>query len=286
MVTQAVADVSTQTQEQGRTPGRGGVRWRYGMGFVVLLASILSLVLVGQIAGWIQDPHGPAQAAAAADYQAQVLQQSLRALPAPAAGAVAEAEYARLVRAADGVLLDVTYPAAGAPTGLTVQLEGRATSSVLSGRHLTVVSRCYHYDWVSAPVAAVHTPTACPTASSVEPAVRTVTGPPTDPAAGPTALRGLAMRLAALPAAAREVSVDGSGLQALLSAAGLPSGTPWAAAYPQRAGAPRDGVLAIGGGGSSGCLFVDLHAGALTVWTAPQLAPCTGVRAARAVLAG
>ncbi|MFC1435411.1 hypothetical protein ACEZDB_32700 [Streptacidiphilus sp. N1-3] len=295
MVTEAVADLSTQTHEQGRTPRRGGVHWRYGMGFVVLLASVLSLVLVGQIAGWIQDPHRSAQAGAMADYRASTLQGELRTLPPLSAGGVLEASYASAVRAQNGVLLDVAYPAAagGAPVGLTVRLSGSATSGVLSGRHLTVVERCYHYTLSATAVA--HQQVACPGAT-VAPAIRTTTSAPSSPPAstsapggkdtGPSALIGLASRLNALLPVQREVPADDSGVRQLLAAAEPPAGTPWEAAYPQRSGGGGDIVLAIGQGGAAGCLFAGIHAERLTAWMAPQLAPCTAARASLAVLAG
>lgn len=293
-MTQAVAELSAQTRERGGTPPRGGVHWRYGMGFVVLLASILSLVLVGQIAGWIQDPRGADAAVSAADYRAQLFQETLRTLPRPTAGAVAEAGYAGAVREAGGVLLDVAYPAAGPgphpggspgdglPTGLTVEFTGRATSGVLSGHRPTVATRCYRFDWSGTAASAARRTVSCPK-PGVEPASRTAA----DPAGSAASLRGLAMRLTALPPALQDVTADDNGVRVLLRTAGLPSGTPWAAGYPLRAGSvARDAVLAVGAGGASGCLFVGLHAGVLTAWTGPLLAPCTVAWAARAVAAG
>jgi hypothetical protein len=323
MVTRAVAELSTQTQEQGRTPRRRVVHWRYGMGFVVLLASISSLVLVGQIAGWIQNPHESAQAEASVEYRALALQSALRTLPPSDGGAggsasghvggvvVPEAAYADAVRAAQGMLLDVEYPSVpgSAPSGITVRLAGMATSGVLSGRHVTLVTRCFHYGWVSSPETAVYQQVACP-GGIVEPAIRTGTAPGASPDPTPTSgssgsggtsgsggpdqsgarasLLGLSLRLAALPRPQKAVSADDSGTRQLLAAAQLPPGTLWDAAYPQQTGTGgvRDTALAIGSGGSAGCLFVDVHAGTLTAWVAPLSAPCTAVRASRAVLSG
>ena len=299
-MTQAVAELSTQTQEQGRPPRRRVVHWRYGMGFVVLLASISSLVLVGQIAGWIQNPHESAQAEASADYRASLLQIALRTLPEPDAATVPEALYAEAVRAVGGVLLDVDYPAApgSAPTGFTAQLTGSATSGVLSGHHTTMVTRCFHYGWHSATATAVHQLIACPgTDTGAQPAARTGTGTGgSDSTSGGATLPGLSARLAGLSPDQKAVPADDAGTRQLLRAAGLPPGMSWTALYPVRpagtgtgtgpyGGATRDTVLAIGPGGPAGCLFVDVHAGGLTVWTAPQSVPCTADRVSRAVLA-
>ena len=305
-MTQAVAELSTQTQEQGRPPRRLVVHWRYGMGFVVLLASILSLVLVGQIAGWIQNPHESTQAEASADYRATLLQVALRTLPEPDGSTVPEASYAEAVRAVGGVLLDVEYPAgsASAPTGLVVQLTGSATSGVLSGHHTTMLTRCFHYGWQSASATAVHQLVPCPgsgTGTGAEPAARTGTeAGDSGPTGSGAVLLGLSVRLAGLSAAQKAVPADDAGTRRLLAAAGPPPGVPWTALYPERpagasggtgagtdtgtSGGTRDTVLAIGSGGPAGCLFVDVHAGTLTAWTAPQSAPCTAERASRAVL--
>jgi hypothetical protein len=294
-VTQAVAELSTQTQGQGRPPHRRVVHWRYGMGFVVLLASISSLVLVGQIAGWIQNPHESAQAEASADYRASLLQLALRTLPDPEGAMVPEASYAEAVRAVGGVLLDVDYPVApgSLPTGFTVRLTGSATSGVLSGHHTTMVTRCFHYGWQSVTATAVHQLIACPGAGAdgARPAARTGTGAGgSDPTGSGAALLGLSVRLAGLAPAEKEVSADDTGTRQLLDAAGLVPGVPWTVLYPERAGGTptsdgaRDTVLAIGAGGPAGCLFVDVHAGVLTAWTAPQSVPCTAERASRAVL--
>ena len=307
-MTQAVAELSTQTQEQGRPPRRLVVHWRYGMGFVVLLASILSLVLVGQIAGWIQSPHDSARAGAAADFRASALQSALRTLPDPGGG-VPEAAYASAVREVQGVLLDVDYPAApgSAPTGLTVRLFGSVTSGVLSGHHATVVVSCFRFGWESGPATAVHRQVACP-GGTAAPDIRPGTSTGTDTGTGTgdmdatgseAALLGLSMRLNGLAPAQWAVPADDSGTRQLLGAAGAAPGVHWAAVYPWRA-APvsslpsstatpsgarvRDTVMAIGTGGAAGCLFVDVHAGTLVAWTAPRLAPCTPARAARAVL--
>ncbi|MHA6759078.1 hypothetical protein [Streptacidiphilus sp. PAMC 29251] len=286
MVTEAVADLSTQTHEQGRTPRRGGVHWRYGMGFVVLLASILSLVLVGQIAGWIQDPHRSTQAGTMADFRASQLQAALWTLPAPGGGDVPEAFYANAVRAEQGVLLDVAYPATpdSPPTGLTVRLDGSATSGVLSGHHLTTVQRCYHYSLGPVPGAMVHQQVACPGAAEA-PAIRNPTGTSNDDSSR-AALLSLGMRLTGLSPAQRNVPAGDDGVRQLMSEARMVDGTPWTASYPQRSGGLGDIVLAIGSGGSAGCLFAGIHAGVLTAWTAPLLAPCTAQRAEQAVLAG
>ncbi|MFC1420607.1 hypothetical protein [Streptacidiphilus cavernicola] len=291
-MTQAVAEQSAQAEE-GRTPRRRVVHWRYGMGFVLLLASILSLVLVGQIAGWIQDPHDSARAGEAAEFRASALQAALRALPVPGGG-VPEAAYAAAVRSVRGVLLDLDYPAApgAAPTGLTVRLLGSVTSGVLSGHHTTVVTSCYHFDWSTTPATAARSQVPCPTAP-VQPAIHTGGGgggtDSEDAAGSASALVGLAMRLNGLAPAQQAVDPDPAGTRQLLGAAAAAPGVPWHAAYPWRdgqgsAGRVRDTVLAIGTGGVAGCLFVDVHAGALTAWTAPQLAPCTAARAAQAVM--
>jgi hypothetical protein len=303
-VTQAVAELSTPTQEQGGPPRRRVVHWRYGMGFVVLLASILSLVLVGQIAGWIQSPHDSAQAGAAADFRASALQSALRTLPDPGGG-VPEAAYASAVRGVQGVLLDVDYPAApgSAATGLTVRLFGSVTSGVLSGHHTTVVVSCFRFSWESGPATAVHRQVACP-GGTAEPAIRPGTGTGTatgdmDATGSEAALLGLSTRLNGLAPVQWAVPATAGGTRQLLGAAGAAPGVRWAAVYPWRAApvsAPpsstatppgarvRDTVLAIGTGGAAGCLFVDVHVGTLIAWTAPRLAPCTAARAARAVL--
>ena len=287
-MTQAVAELSTQAQGEGRTPRRRVVHWRYGMGFVLLIASILSLVLVGQIAGWIQNPHDSARAAAAADFRASALQSALRGLPEPTAG-VPEAAYADAVREVQGVLLDVDYPSAPdtPPTGFTVRLYGSVTSGVLSGHHATVVFSCFHFAWTSSPAGAARRTVGCPE-PAIQPAVRTG-GSGQDATGSRAALVGLSARLTGLDPAQRAVSADSGGTRQLLGAAGAVPGVPWQAEYPWRTDGPsggraQDTTLAIGTGGTAGCLFVDVHAGTLTTWTAPQSAPCTAARAARAVL--
>jgi hypothetical protein len=297
-----VAGLAAQPDARGRLP-RPRIHWRYGLGFVLLLCSLLALVAVGQFAGWIGSAHGRAQAEAAADYRASTLLRALRAIPragSPEAGPVAEAAYASAAHRVGGQLLDARYGPAPGQVDLTVRITGTAVGGALSGHRTTTVRHCYDYSWTVGPTAAVRSSTDCPPVT-----------------AGPLAAGGraeaLADRLSRLSGTAAAGKAD---LAALLSRAGAAPGITFRSAStgevwstkPGRLGSPwgyggslsgeseqesavpgmlKGGtVVAAVSGADDGCVFVERHAGVVTAWPAPLLAACTPARAAQAVQAG
>ncbi|WP_370084229.1 hypothetical protein [Streptacidiphilus sp. MAP12-16] len=240
-----------------------------------LLVSVAALVAVGQVAGWVGDPQAGARASAAADSRAADLQATLRRLPSgggPADGGVDEAAFDRIVRDEDGTVVSVAYGPGGTDllswhgVELTVRLLGSTTGGALNGRHLTVLHRCYRYSWSGSPARAEVRSVDCPT------------DPSTVSDSDWAAAVGLVTRLAELPVAEQDVPATSTGVARLLAEVGLPPGTGWDAAAEQ-----GDTLLALSR--ATSCVFVDVHAGRLTSWPAPQLAACTAARAYQAVVA-
>lgn len=260
-----------QPDARGRLP-RPRVHWRYGLGFVLLLCSLLALVAVGQFAGRIGSAHGRARAEAAADYRASTLLLALRAIPvsgSPGAGPVGEAEYAGAVRRVGGQLLDARYGPAPGQVELTVRITGTSVGGALSGHRTTSVRHCYDYGWTGVPATAVRTSTGCPPVAA---ALSTAAGK----------AEALADRLAPLSGTAAAEQAD---MAALLSRAKAAPGVTFQQTVVT--GSPKSStVVAAVSGTADGCAFVELHAGVLTAWPAPVLAACTPARAAQAVQAG
>ena len=270
-----------QPDTRGR-PARPGFHWRYGLGFVLLLCSLLSLVAVGQFACWIGSEHGHAQAEAAADYRASTLLLALRAIPvtgSPGAGPVGEAAYAGAVYRVGGQLLDARYGPAPGQVELTVRITATSVGGALSRHRTTSVRRCYDYGWTGVPAAAVRTSTGCPTVAAA-----------LSMAAGTA--EALADRLAPLSGTAAAVQADVATLLSRAKAA--PGITFHSASIVEKLGqqtvlpgSPKSStVVAAVSGTADGCVLIELHAGVLTAWPAPLLAPCTPARAAQAVQAG
>lgn len=262
--------LAAQPDARGRLP-RPRFHWRYGLGFVLLLCSLLALVAVGQFAGWIGSAHGRAQAEAAADYRASTLLLALRAVPqagSSEAGPVAEAAYAGAVRRVGGQLLDARYGPGLGQVELTVRITGTSVGGALTGHRRTTVRHCYDYSWTGGPAAAVQRSTDCPPVAA---GLFTAAGK----------AEALVDRLTSLSgtAAARQADTD-----ALLSRAeAAPGVTFQQSAVPGRLQGST--VVAVSGA-VEGCVFVELHAGVVTAWPAPLLAACTPARAAQAVQAG
>ena len=260
-----------QPDTRGRLP-RPQFHWRYGLGFVLLLCSLLALVAVGQFAGWIGSGRGRAQAEAAADYRASTLLLALRAIPvagSPGAVPVGEAAYAGAVRGVGGQLLDAHYGPDPGQVGLTVRITGTSVHGALSGHRTTTVRHCYDYSWTGTPAAAVRSSVGCPPV-----------------AAGLSVAAGkaeaLADRLAPLSGSAAARQAD---LRTLLSRGGAAPGVNFLESAVR--GSPGSStVVAAVSGSKDGCVFVELDSGVLTAWPAPLLAACTPARAAQAVLAG
>ncbi|MEY9836203.1 hypothetical protein [Streptacidiphilus sp. EB103A] len=266
--------LAAQPDARGRLP-RPRFHWRYGLGFVLLLCSLLALVAVGQFAGWIGSAHGRAQAEAAADYRASSLLLALRAVPqagSSEAGPVAEAAYAGAVRRVGGQLLDARYGPAPGQVELTVRITGTSVGGALTGHRRTTVRHCYDFGWTGGPAAAVRSSTDCPPV-----------------AAGLLAAAGkaeaLADRLTPLSGTAAALQADTAALLSRAKAA--PGITFRESALPGPLnGSTVGSTVAAVSNAEDGCVFVELHAGVVTAWPAPLLAACTPARAAQAVQTG
>ncbi|WP_042396047.1 hypothetical protein [Streptacidiphilus carbonis] len=285
-----MAGLAAQPGTHGRLPRRR-VRWRYGLGFVLLLCSLLALVAVGQFAGWIGSSHSRTRAEAEADYRAGALLLALRGLGSAGTGTgagtgpVGEAAYASATRRVDGQLLDARYGSAAGRVELTVRITGTAAGGRLTGHRRTTVRHCYDYSWTGSPAGATQQPVTCPPV----PAGRTM-------ALGKG--EALANRLAQQSDSTAALQGD---LASLLSAAGAAPGTTeqgvaWGlgGSSPEKleqrsavtGGVKGSTVVAAVSGSTGGCVFVGVRAGVVTAWSAPLLAACTTARAAQAVQAG
>ena len=291
-----------QPDTRGRLP-RPRVHWRYGLGFVLLLCSLLALVAVGQLAGRIGSAHGRAQAEAAADYRASTLLLALRAVPAPGSpGAVpvGEAEYAGAVHRVGGQLLDARYGPAPGQVELTVRITGTSVSGALSGHRTTTVRHCYDYGWTGVPATAVRTSTGCPpvaAALSMAAVKAEALADRLAPLSGTAAAERADMAtLLSRARAAPGVTFHAASVFEVWSAEPRRLASPWGygGSLPGElgrqtvvTGSPKSStVVAAVSGTADGCAFVELHAGVLTAWPAPVLAACTPARAAQAVQAG